>query len=109
MNARRAAFKQAQTIVVKVGSRTLTHASGKLNLRMMEKIVRELADLANQGRRIILVSSGAGAAGMGRLGLQEKPRTMPEKQAVAAVGQSLLIQMYEKFLPNTVSLRPRFY
>lgn len=97
MDARRAALKKAQTIVVKVGSRTLTHASGKLNLRMMEKIVRELADLANQGRRIILVSSGAGAAGMGRLGLQEKPRTMPEKQAVAAVGQSLLIQMYEKF------------
>ncbi len=96
METARAALQNAQTIVVKVGSRTLTHRTGKIKIRMMEKIVRELADLANQGRRVILVSSGAGAAGMGRLGLAGKPETMPEKQAVAAVGQGLLIQMYEK-------------
>ena len=51
MTNQRAKLNQAQTIVVKVGSRTLTHATGKLNLRMLEKIVRELADLANQGRQ----------------------------------------------------------
>ncbi|HHX74634.1 MAG TPA: glutamate 5-kinase [Firmicutes bacterium] len=96
MQTGRAALQNAHTVVVKVGSRTLTHRTGKINIRMMEKIVRELADLANQGRRVILVSSGAGAAGIGRLGLAAKPGTMPEKQAVAAVGQGLLIQMYEK-------------
>ncbi|HZK25501.1 MAG TPA: glutamate 5-kinase [Oscillospiraceae bacterium] len=92
----RGLLKNTQTIVVKVGSRTLTHATGKLNLRMLEKIVRELADLANQGRQVILVTSGAVAAGIGRLGLSAKPQSMPEKQAVAAIGQGLLIQMYEK-------------
>ena len=56
-----------------------------------------MADLANQGRHPVLVSSGAGAAGIGRLGLPAKLRTIPEKQAVAAVGQGLLIHMYEKF------------
>jgi glutamate 5-kinase len=90
-------LRNAETVVVKVGTRTLTHATGKLNLRYMEKIVRELADLANQGRRVVLVSSGAVGAGIGKLGLDKKPQTTPEKQAVAAIGQSLLIQMYEKF------------
>ncbi|HAA37728.1 MAG TPA: glutamate 5-kinase, partial [Firmicutes bacterium] len=96
MTNQRAKLNQAQTIVVKVGSRTLTHATGKLNLRMLEKIVRELADLANQGRQVLLVTSGAVAAGIGRLGLTAKPQSMPEKQALAAIGQGLLIQMYEK-------------
>ena len=89
-------LKEAQTVVVKVGTRTLTHATGKLNLRYMEKLVRELADLVNQGRNVVLVSSGAVGAGIGKLGLEKKPQSIPEKQAVAAVGQSLLIQMYEK-------------
>ncbi|MDW7651748.1 MAG: glutamate 5-kinase [Bacillota bacterium] len=93
----RETLKNAETVVVKVGTRTLTHATGKLNLRYMEKVVRELADLANQGRQVVLVSSGAVGAGIGKLGLAGKPQTIPEKQAVAAVGQSLLIQMYEKF------------
>ncbi|NLZ38636.1 MAG: glutamate 5-kinase [Firmicutes bacterium] len=92
----RKALARNSTVVVKVGSRTLTHASGKINLRMMEKLVRELADLKNQGYQVILVTSGAVAAGIGRLGLESKPQTIPEKQAVAAVGQGLLIQMYEK-------------
>lgn len=97
MDARRAELRNTGTVVVKVGTRTLAHATGKLNLRYMEKLVRELADLANQGRNVVLVSSGAVGAGIGRLGLAKKPQTMPEKQAVAAVGQGLLIQMYEKF------------
>jgi glutamate 5-kinase len=97
MAGQREFLKIAKTIVIKVGSRTLTHKNGKINYHMLEKIVREMADLANQGRHPVLVSSGAGAAGIGRLGLSAKPRTIPEKQAVAAVGQGLLIHMYEKF------------
>ncbi|MBS4008532.1 MAG: glutamate 5-kinase [Clostridium sp.] len=96
MDSCRSSLKEAKTVVVKVGTRTLTHATGKLNLRQMEKVVRELADLVNQGRRVVLVSSGAVAAGIGRLGLSSKPQTTPEKQALAAIGQGLLIQMYEK-------------
>lgn len=96
MSRRRELIGDAKTVVVKVGTRTLTHATGKLNLRYMEKLVRELADLANQGCQVILVTSGAVGAGIGKLGLPGKPQTTPEKQAVAAVGQGLIIQMYEK-------------
>jgi glutamate 5-kinase len=92
----REGLRDARTVVVKVGTRILTHGTGKLNFRMMEKVVRELADLKNQGKNVIFVSSGAVGAGMGRLGLEKRPGSTPEKQAVAAVGQGLLIQMYEK-------------
>ena len=87
----------AQRIVVKVGTRLLTHQTGQLNLAYIERLVRELADLKNQGRQVILVSSGAIGAGMGRLGLKRRPETIPELQAAAAVGQGVLIQLYEKF------------
>jgi len=86
----------AKRIVVKVGTSTLSHLTGKLNFQRIEKLVRELADLANQGKEIILVTSGAVGAGMDRLGLKEKPRTIPEKQAAAAVGQGILLHTYEK-------------
>lgn len=84
-------------IVIKVGSSTLTHATGKLNLGRMEALARELSDLANSGHRPLLVTSGAIAAGMGRLGMSTRPRRLPQRQAVAAVGQGLLMQIYEKF------------
>jgi glutamate 5-kinase len=87
---------EAVRIVVKVGTSSLTHNTGKLNLAQLERLVRELADLANQGRQIVLVTSGAIAAGMGKLGFAKKPKTIPEKQAAAAVGQGLLMHMYEK-------------
>lgn len=93
----RQALKQVKRLVVKVGTSTLTHKTGKFNLERMERLVRELADQVNAGRQVVLVSSGAVGAGMGRLGLKEKPRTLPEKQAAAAVGQGLLMHMYEKF------------
>ncbi len=83
-------------IVVKVGSSTLTYPSGLLNFKRIENIVRQLSDLRNSGKEIILVSSGAGAAGLGKLGLRSKPKTIPEKQAVAAIGQGILVHMYEK-------------
>jgi glutamate 5-kinase len=92
----RRSLGEAKRIVVKVGSSTLTHSTGKLNLQGIEKLVRELSDLANQGRQILLVTSGAVAAGMDRLGLKEKPKTIPEKQAAAAVGQGILMHTYEK-------------
>ena len=92
----RQSLGEAKRIVVKVGSSTLTHSTGKLNLQGIEKLVRVLSDLANQGRQILLVTSGAVAAGMDRLGLKEKPKTIPEKQAAAAVGQGILMHTYEK-------------
>ncbi len=92
----RQSLGEAKRIVVKVGTSTLTHSTGKLNLQGIEKLVRELSDLANQGKQILLVTSGAVGAGMDRLGLKEKPRTIPEKQAAAAVGQGILMHAYEK-------------
>ncbi len=86
----------AQTIVVKVGTSTLTHKNGKLNLEQIERLVRQLSDLRNQGKDVVLVSSGAIGAGMGKLNLEERPKTIPEKQAVAAVGQGILLHIYEK-------------
>ncbi|MBP2649638.1 MAG: proB [Firmicutes bacterium] len=87
---------RAKRIVVKVGTSTITHSTGKLNLLRLEKLVREISDLVNQEKELILVTSGAVGAGIARLGLQERPKTIPEKQAVAAVGQGILMQTYEK-------------
>ena len=92
----RTSLAEAKRIVVKVGTSTLTHSTGKLNFFRIEKLVRELSDLANQGKEVILVTSGAVGAGMDRLGLKEKPKTIPEKQAAAAVGQGILMHTYEK-------------
>lgn len=89
-------LSNANRIVVKVGTSTLTHTTGKLNLLRIERLARELSDLANQGKQIILVTSGAVSAGMERLGLKEKSKTIPEKQAAAAVGQGILLHIYEK-------------
>jgi len=91
-----ATIRQAKRIVVKVGTSSLTYGSGKLNLTQMEKLVRDLSDIANQGKEVVLVSSGAVGAGMGKLGLHQRPRTIPEKQAVAAIGQGILMHIYEK-------------
>ena len=90
-------MKEAGRIVVKVGTSTIAYGPGRLNLGRMEKIVRELVDLANQGKDIILVTSGAISAGLSRLGMKEKPPTIPERQAAAAVGQGVLMHVYEKF------------
>ena len=95
MDEARKALKEKKRIVVKVGSSTLTYATGKLNYHRLERLAREISDLANQGKEMILVSSGAVSAGMGPLGLTARPRTIREKQAVAAVGQGVLMHMYE--------------
>lgn len=89
-------MKKIKRIVVKVGTSTLTHENGLLNIWRIEKLVRTLSDLANLDYEIILVTSGAVGAGMGVLKLDEKPKTLDEKQAVAAVGQVSLIHLYRK-------------
>ena len=94
--AKREALKKAKRIVVKVGTSTLTYPNCKLKLHRIEQLVRELADLANAGKEIVLVSSGAIAVGMDRMGLKVKPKEVPAKQALAAVGQGVLMHVYEK-------------
>lgn len=90
-------LRTAKRIVVKVGTSTLTHPSGGMNLHRIEHLVRELIDEANQGKEILLVSSGAIAAGMNALGLAERPASVPARQALAAIGQGALLHIYEKF------------
>lgn len=84
-------------IVVKVGTSTLTHKTGKTNIARISDLVNVLADLHNMGHEIILVSSGAIAIGTSRLGLKRKPDTIMGKQAAAAVGQGELMFLYDKF------------
>lgn len=84
-------------IVIKVGSSTLTHAeTGALDLIKMERLVRELTDLRNQGRDVVLVTSGAIAVGRKAVGLKERPTAIATKQACAAVGQGRLMMVYQK-------------
>lgn len=89
-------MKDIKRVVVKVGTSTLTHSTGLLNISRIENLVRQLSDIQNKGIEVVLVTSGAIGAGVGRLGFKEKPKTIPEKQACAAVGQVTLIHMYEK-------------
>lgn len=83
-------------IVVKVGTSTLAHATGRLNIRHVEELVKVLSDLKNAGHQVILVSSGAIGMGVGKLNLPGKPSDMPTKQAAAAVGQCELMYTYDK-------------
>ena len=85
-----------QRIVVKVGTSTLTHDSGSLDLRSMEHLVRTLADLHGAGNEVILVTSGAIAVGTAKLGLSERPKELRMKQAAAAVGQCRMMHIYDK-------------
>lgn len=88
-------FQNAKRIVVKVGTSTLTYETGLIHIRRVEKFVKVLSDLKNSGKQVVLVTSGAIGVGAGKLGLAEKPRGIPEKQAAAAVGQSELMQIYD--------------
>ena len=83
-------------IVVKVGTSTLAHSTGCINIRHVEELCKVLSDLKNAGHEIILVSSGAIGMGIGKLSLKEKPSDMPTKQAAAAVGQCELMYAYDK-------------
>lgn len=89
-------MNECKRIVIKVGTSTLTHATGKLNLARIERLAMILSDLANSGNEVVLVTSGAIGAGMGRLGIEKRPDDIAMKQAMAAIGQGLLMQIYEK-------------
>ncbi len=93
----RSGIENKKRIVVKVGTSTLTYDTGKLNYHRIDHLVMQLADLVNQGKEVVLVTSGAVGAGLAPLGFKEKPATIREKQAAAAVGQGLLLNIYEKF------------
>ncbi len=84
-------------IVIKVGTSTLTHSTGNINIRHFENICKVISDLKNAGHEMILVSSGAIGMGVGKLSLNEKPHDMPTKQAAAAVGQCELMYTYDKY------------
>jgi glutamate 5-kinase len=94
----RGRIQSAETIVVKVGTSTITYPNGKLNLTIAEKLTRILSDLKNQGRNVILVTSGAIEVGRVKMGLQRRPDNIPEKQALAAIGQVNLMYLYSKLL-----------
>lgn len=83
-------------IVIKIGTSTLTHRTGRLNIRQMEVLCKVLSDIKNAGHEIILVSSGAIGMGVGKLNLPCRPADMPTKQAAAAVGQCELMYVYDK-------------
>ena len=90
-------LKEKQRIVIKIGTSSLTHAqTGRLNLRKLEVLVREISDLRNQGKDIVLVSSGAIGVGAAALGMRGKPTELRKKQACAAVGQARLMMIYQK-------------
>ena len=84
-------------IVIKVGTSTLAHSTGRLNIRRIEHLCKVMSDLKNAGHEVIMVSSGAVGAGYARLGLDKYPDTLAKKQACAAVGQSQLMKIYENF------------
>jgi glutamate 5-kinase len=87
----------AGRIVVKVGTSTLTYSTGKPNFSRIDKLSRAISDILNMGKEVVLVTSGAIGVGVGKLKLKSKPKTVREKQAVAAVGQCELMHIYSKF------------
>lgn len=98
-------IKNANRIVFKVGTSTLTHDTGKLNLRRMSALVSVLSDLRNSGKQVVLVTSGAIGVGVSKLGLGSKPSDTPGRQAAACVGQCELMFVYDKLFSeygNTV-------
>lgn len=86
----------ALRIVVKIGTSTLTHPTGHLNIRRVEELCKTISDIKNAGHEVIMVSSGAIGMGVGKLGLRQRPSDIPTKQAAAAVGQCELMYTYDK-------------
>ena len=87
-------------IVVKVGTSTLAHATGRLNIRHVETLCKVLSDVKNAGHEVVLVSSGAIGMGVGKLNLSQRPTDMPTKQAAAAVGQCELMYIYDQLFSS---------
>jgi glutamate 5-kinase len=89
-------IKAARRVVVKVGTSTLTHENGGINLRLLSCLARVLADIRNSGHEVVLVTSGAMGIGTGKLGLSKRPKDTPGRQAAAAIGQCVLMAMYDR-------------
>ncbi len=87
-------------IVIKVGTSTLTHKTGNVNIRLVENLVKTIADIKNSGKEIVLVTSGAIGLGMAKLGLSARPKDTTAKQACASVGQTELMNLYERFFAD---------
>ncbi len=102
----RTQIQAAKRIVIKIGTSSLTHENGKIDLEKMDKLARVLTDLNNSGREIMLVSSGAVNAGMQRIGRSKRPEDLSLKQATAAIGQGILMK---SFLRNIIRLLPKYY
>lgn len=85
-----------KTIVLKVGTSSLTFSSGRLNFERISRLTRVIAELHNMGKNVVLVSSGSIGVGVGKLGLQSRPSDLPGKQACASVGQAVLMKIYRK-------------
>ncbi|MBC7106171.1 MAG: glutamate 5-kinase, partial [Firmicutes bacterium] len=96
MGRDRRVLAATQRLVVKVGTSSITTDGGRLNVPRMRDLAGQLAELRNRGKEVLLVSSGAIGAGLGRLGLTRRPRNIPEYQALAAVGQGILMHVYEQ-------------
>lgn len=90
-------INKKKRIVIKVGTSTLTHHTGRVNIRAIENLVKAIADIKNSGKEVILVTSGAIGLGMAKLGLSVRPHDTPSKQACAAIGQTELMNLYERF------------
>jgi len=88
---------EKKRIVVKVGTSSLTHSNGKINIRRIEKLIRVLSDIVNSGTEVCFVSSGAIGVGVGKLGLKDKPTDTRGRQAASSVGQCELMFIYDKF------------
>lgn len=97
MEKARKKVSESKRIVIKVGTSTLTYDNGKINFNRIEKLTRVISDLMNRGKELVLVTSGAIGVGVGKLQLKEKPKSIGDKQAVAAVGQCELMHIYSKF------------
>jgi len=93
----RKSLEHSKRIVIKVGTSTITYPNGRLNLKHIEKLSWVLADLQNQGKEVVLVSSGSIGVGSARLSYVERPTEIRKKQAAAAVGQAILMQIYQNF------------
>ena len=85
-------------IVVKVGTSTVCHSNGAINLKRVDQLCRVLADLRNEGYKIVLVTSGAIGVGTNKLGLKKRPETVSGRQAAASIGQCELMSIYDRFL-----------
>jgi glutamate 5-kinase len=96
----RSRLKEKGKIVIKVGTSSLTYSNGQINYESFEKLVDVICQLRKMKKQVLLVTSGAIAVGAGKIGLQQKPSKLAEKQALAAIGQAELIKIYEKYFAS---------